>query len=56
MEIARELKPRQIMVYTIDRPTPAQGLEAFSPEEMTQFVKPLIDEGFNIQVKGAVQP
>ena len=56
MEIARELKPRQIMVYTIDRPTPAQGLEAFSPEEMTRFVKPLIDEGFNIQVKGAVQP
>jgi hypothetical protein len=41
-------------VYTIDRPTPAHGLELFSPEEMTKLVMPLIEEGFNIQVKGAV--
>ena len=54
MNIVRELKPRQIMVYTIDRPTPAHGLELFSPEEMTKLVMPLIEEGFNIQVKGAV--
>ena len=54
MAIVRELKPRQIMVYTIDRPTPAQGLQLFTPEEMTGLVKPLIDEGFNIQIKGAL--
>lgn len=54
MDIVRELKPRQIMVYTIDRPTPAQGLELFTPQEMTSLVQPLIDEGFNIQVKGAL--
>lgn len=52
-QIVRELHPRQIMVYTIDRPTPAQGLEMFTPEEMTRLVQPLIDEGYNIQVKGA---
>lgn len=52
MDIVRKLKPRQIMVYTIDRPTPAQGLSKFTPEEMTALVKPLIDEGFEIQVKG----
>ena len=56
MAIVRELKPRQVMVYTIDRPTPAQGLELFTPEEMTQLVQPLIDEGFNLQIKGAVVP
>lgn len=55
MDIVRLLKPRQVMVYTIDRPTPAQGLEMFTPEEMTRMVQPLIDEGFNLQIKGAHQ-
>ncbi len=51
-EIVRQLHPREIMVYTIDRPTPAQGLEKFTVEEMTALVQPLIDEGFCIQIKG----
>lgn len=52
MEIVRELHPREIMVYTIDRPTPEEGLEAFSEEEMRVLVQPLLDEGFKIQIKG----
>ena len=52
MEIVRQLRPREIMVYTIDRPTPAQGLEKFTVEEMTALVQPLIDEGFKLQIKG----
>ena len=52
MSIVRELRPREIMVYTIDRPTPAEGLEKFTVEEMTALVQPLIDEGFNLQIKG----
>lgn len=52
MDIVRELRPREIMVYTIDRPTPAQGLEKMTVEEMTQLVQPLIDEGFQLQIKG----
>lgn len=52
MAIVRQLRPREIMVYTIDRPTPAQGLEKFTVEEMTSLVQPLIDEGFTIQIKG----
>lgn len=52
MEIVRELRPREIMVYTIDRPTPAQGLEKFTVKEMTALVQPLLDEGFAIQIKG----
>lgn len=52
MDIVRELRPREIMVYTIDRPTPAQGLEKLTVEEMTQLVQPLIDEGFHLQIKG----
>ena len=52
MKIVRELRPREVMVYTIDRPTPAQGLEKMTVEEMTHLVQPLIDEGFSIQIKG----
>lgn len=52
MRIVRELRPRQIMVYTLDRPAPAEGLEKFTVEEMASLVKPLADEGFNIQISG----
>lgn len=52
MDIVRELKPREIMVYTIDRPTPETGLRAFTPAEMKALVKPLLDEGFRIDIKG----
>ena len=52
MEIVRQLRPREIMVYTIDRPTPAQGLEKFTAAQMRALVQPLIDEGFRIDIKG----
>ena len=52
MDIVRLLRPRNIMVYTIDRPTPQSGLQKFTPDEMRHLVQPLIDEGFNIQIKG----
>lgn len=52
MAIVRDLRPREVMVYTIDRPTPAQNLLPFTEEEMRALVQPLIDEGFKIQIKG----
>ena len=52
MEIVRKLRPREVMVYTIDRPTPQAGLVPFTVEEMRALVKPLLDEGFTIQIKG----
>ena len=52
MDIVRLLKPREIMVYTIDRPTPEEGLQKFTVEEMSALVKPLLSEGFTIQIKG----
>ena len=51
MDIVRELHPRQVQVYTIDRPTPAQDLEKYSVDEMKSLVKPLLDEGYNIQFR-----
>ncbi|MCR5444726.1 MAG: radical SAM protein [Bacteroidales bacterium] len=55
MDIVRLLKPREWMVYTIDRATPMEGLRKFSPQEMKALVQPIIDEGFKVQIKGAVE-
>lgn len=52
MDIVRELKPRRIMVYTIARPTPLEGLVKFTEEQMRDLVKPLTAEGFNIEIRG----
>ena len=52
MGIVRKVRPREIMVYTIDRETPDKSLEKYTVEEMTSFVRPLMDEGFKIQVRG----
>ncbi len=56
MDIVRLLRPREWMVYTIDRATPMQGLQKFSPQEMKALVQPIIDEGVTkVQIKGAVE-
>lgn len=52
MDIVRKVNPREIMVYTIDRPTPAAGLQKISEAEMRNLVRPLIDEGYKIQING----
>lgn len=52
MDIVRILRPRQIMVYTIARPTPQLGLEKFSEEQMHSLVQPLLAEGFDVRVYG----
>jgi hypothetical protein len=52
MDIVRMLRPRQVMVYTIDRETPDKSLEKYTVVEMSAMVQPLLDEGFDIQVRG----
>lgn len=52
MDIVRQLKPREIMVYTIDRETPDRTLGKYSVEQMATMVQPLVDEGFDIQIRG----
>ena len=49
-DLMREVRPHQIMVYSLDRPTPEPQLTKVSKEEMTQLVAPLLAEGFNIQI------
>lgn len=48
MDIVRELNPREIMVYTIDRETPDRTLGKYTVEQMKAMVQPLLDEGFAV--------
>lgn len=52
MDIVRKVHPREVMIYTLDRETPAKDLVKFSVDEMRELVKPLIEEGFSIQIRG----
>lgn len=52
MDIIRDLHPREVMAYTIDRPTPGAGLSKIGAAEMAELLRPLLEEGFNIQIKG----
>lgn len=51
-DLMREIRPHQIMVYSLDRPTPEQNLTAVSKAEMTELVAPLVAEGFDITISG----
>ena len=51
-DLVRRLKPREVMVYTIDRETPDSRLGKYTVEQMRDFVAPLLDEGFEIQIRG----
>ena len=46
--IVRELRPREVMMYTLDRPAPAEGLEKVPVESMEEAATPLIQEGFKV--------
>ena len=50
MDIVRHLRPREVMVYSIDRPTPEEGLEAFTASRMRSLTAPLCEEGIKVSV------
>jgi len=52
MDIVRMLRPREIMIYTLDREAPMDGLRKYTPEQMKTMVQPLIDEGYDIMIRG----
>jgi len=37
IEVVKKLKPKQVMLYSLDRSTPAQGLEKISVEELQKI-------------------
>lgn len=51
-DMVLELRPREVMMYTIDRETPAQNLQKVSVEEMNKIAEPLVNNGVLVQVRG----
>lgn len=50
LKAANETKPKQIMIYTIARDTPAVDLERISPEQMKEIAQYFEKEGFKVHV------
>lgn len=48
--IVRELKPRLVMVYSLDRPCPQSGLSKMSADEISDMLSDLINEGIKIKI------
>jgi len=46
----KRINPGQVMIYTIARDTPAEGLEKISPEEMQGIADRVRQAGFKVQV------
>ena len=45
-----QIKPREVMLYSIDRKTPAENLEKVSPEELERIAQRFRDAGLTVQV------
>ncbi|MCQ2166482.1 MAG: radical SAM protein [Bacteroidales bacterium] len=50
LDIVRRLHPRRIMAYTLDRPAPSEGLGKMDSAAIRRLLRPLLDEGFDIQI------
>lgn len=45
-----QLRPKQIMIYVIDRKTPEENLSKISRAEMENIAAPLIEKGYNVSI------
>ena len=52
MKLIVEIKPSQVMIYTIDRDTPATGLEKVKIDELNLIAQRVRALGFQVQVSG----
>ena len=52
LKLVVEIKPSQVMIYSIDRDTPATGLEKLKLVELEKIATQVRDLGFKVQVSG----
>ncbi len=52
LKLLAEIKPSQVMIYTIDRDTPAAGLEKVKVDELQRIAERVSAIGFEVQVSG----
>lgn len=52
LEVVREINPEEVTIYSIDRDTPAEGLEKVPREELEEIAERLRMLGYPVQVSG----
>lgn len=52
LKVVEHLRPKQVMIYTLDRPTPAQNLKKASMERMKEIAAEVEKLGIEAQVNG----
>ena len=52
IEVLKEINPKQVMIYTIDRITPEKNLQKVPLEELNNIAEKLKNVGFNVSVSG----
>lgn len=52
LKLIAEIKPSQVMIYSIDRDTPASGLEKVTADELQRIADQVQAVGINVQVSG----
>ena len=50
IEAVKRIAPRQVMIYTIDRETPDQGLQKASKEDLARIAEKVKEAGFPVSV------
>jgi wyosine [tRNA(Phe)-imidazoG37] synthetase (radical SAM superfamily) len=50
LDIVERIRPRQVMIYSLDRDTPCQTLEKVEKEELQKIAARLQERGFNCSV------
>lgn len=50
LDIVEQIRPRQVMIYSLDRDTPCQTLEKVEKEELQKIAAKLQERGFNCSV------
>lgn len=51
-ELVLRLRPREVMLYTLDRVPPLATLEKVSVARMEEVAAPLVENGIKVQIKG----
>ena len=50
LKLLKEIKPKQVMIYTIERDTPSAGLKKVAPYKLHEIADKVRKEGFEVQV------
>jgi len=50
LKLLKEINPKKIMIYTIDRDTPSKGLKKVSAEKLNKIANKVKKEGFEVSV------